>query len=271
MHIKREKGHGIRATLALEIPELSQNWHIKFRPPTESDALVDEAERINWAQGRLPVPERAYALRLPGISMLITKSLEGTPSYKLVDVLEPEAIVSGVSAAIGLIRAADIMGIPFDPPYWATQQGAEDGIRQLAISPVKHRALHPDFAGRTHQELKDIINGGPGEDVQTLSHGDLCMPNVLLGANGEVKGIVDLGSIHVGNSRLDLAIMSWTVQAIMGSRWSGRLLQAYGAVETDQSILYNRLAYDLALKRPEPWAWTQTQQLAEQRERLSGN
>lgn len=201
--------------------------------------------------------------------MLVTKTLEGTPSYKYIDVLEPRVIIAGISTAIHTMSQADTSDFLFAPPRWATEQATQANVRQLATSKTKHKELHPDFAGRTLPELKDIIDAGPGYNEKVLSHGDLCMPNVLLDDKGRMTGIVDLGGLHVGNSQLDLAIMSWTVKANMGEKWSNHLLDLHGATADDQGILYNRLAYDLGLERHDPWAWTQTSQLAEQRTRLS--
>lgn len=269
MKIERAKGHGLYATLSVEAPALLQNWHVKLRPSSDSTKLTDEAERTRWARGRLPVPERAYAGSLPGVVMLITKTLEGTPSHKYINTLEPRTIIAGISSAIRAMQRIDTADFPFDPPHWSTHQAAEASIDKLATNPTKHRELHPDFAGRTLSELKDIIDAGPGDTEKALSHGDLCMPNVLLDDKGSMTGIVDLGGLHVGNSHLDPAIMSLTVQANMGDKWAGELLDLHGATANDQGILYSRLTYDLGLERPDPWAWTQTPQLAAQRERLS--
>lgn len=268
MNIKRAKGHGRYATLAIGMSDHS-GWHAKLRPGEDGPRQADEAARTRWACDRLPSPRQAWAVRLPGISMMITKTLEGAPSHKYIDVLEPTAILSGVAAAIEVMRETDISGFPFAAPRWTTEQGIADNLKRLETSKTKHRELHPDFAGRTYRELKDIVDGGPGSDKKVLTHGDLCMPNVLLSGRAALAGIVDLGGLHIGDDKLDLAIMSWTVQANMGDKWANHLLETRGTTAEDEGILYNRLAYDLGLERPEPWAWTQTPQLAEQRERLA--
>jgi aminoglycoside phosphotransferase len=201
--------------------------------------------------------------------MLITKTLEGAPSHKYIGVLEPTAILSGVTSAIGVMRKIDTSDFSFAAPRWSTEQGIADNLKRLETSKTKHRELHLDFAGRTYQELQDIIDRGSGADKKVLAHGDLCMPNVLLSGRAALAGIVDLGGLHVGDDKLDLAIMSWTVQANMGDKWANHLLETHETTADDHGILYNRLAYDLGLERPDPWAWTQTPQLVEQREILA--
>ena len=201
--------------------------------------------------------------------MLVTKTIEGTPSYKYIDLLEPTAILNGLRSAIDAIRNARTANFPYLPPRWTTEQGMAENMQRLASSKTKHRELHPDFAKLSLNELKDIVSRGPDEKIKTLCHGDLCMPNILLNDSGAWTGVVDLGGLHIGDDKLDLAVMSWTVQANMGDKRCDQLLNTYGITAKDQGILYNRLAYDLGLERPNPWGWTQTPQLAEQRERLS--
>lgn len=269
MNIKRAKGHGRYATIAVDMPELSRGWHIKLRPGEYQARQTDEASRTRWAHEHLPAPNHARAIRLPGFSMLITRTLEGRPSHKYIEVLPPTAILSGLASAIKLMRSTEATDFPFTPPHWTTEQGIEENFKRLSTSKTKHRELHPDFAGRTRQELHDIVSSGPASSEKTLTHGDLCMPNVLLDGRAALTGIVDLGGLHVGDPDFDLAIMSWTVQANMGDKWANHLLDMHGTTANDQGILYNRLAYDLGLERPDPWAWTQTAQLSEQRERLA--
>ena len=267
MDIKRAKGHGKYATYEVNAPELRFNQHVKLRPASHANRLIDESRRTNWANEHgLPAPT-ARAIRLPGIALLISKTIEGRPSHEYIDIVHPEIIIRGLSRALETISRVDIMGFPFVAPHWATQQGTETNVKKLTSK--KHRELHPDFARLTTNELRNIIDTGPNTQLTTLNHGDSCMPNVLLNVNGDISGIVDLGGLHIGNDKLDLSIMSWTIQANMGTKWADQFLDLHGATTQDQGILYNRLSYDLGLERENPWAWTQTDKLAAQRERLS--
>lgn len=269
MIIERDKGHGRYATVSVDIPRLSRGWHIKLRPGSESSSLEDEARRTKWARKHLPSPKKAYTFRMPGVAMLITKTLEGSPSYKYIDILDPPTIIAGLSVALRTMRNVNTDNFPFSPPIWTTEQAVKSNVKKLAESKTKHKELHPDFASRTLIELSDIVNASTNDKEKVLSHGDLCMPNVLLDDGGKMTGIVDLGGLHIGNKHLDLAVMSWTVEASMGEKWSDYLLDQHGTTAEDQNIIYNRLAYDLGLNRPNPWQWIQSPELAEQRARLS--
>lgn len=222
MAIQRVKGHGKYATYELSAPSLRPGKHIKLRPASYAEGLTDESQRTNWANHHdLPAPI-SRAMRLPGIALLLSNTLEGKPSHKYIDTMQPDAIIAGLSAALKIIRDVDASDFPFNVPLWATQQGAESNARTLTSS--KHRVLHPDFSQLSTRELRDIVDAGPGVHEMTLNHGDFCMPNVLLDPNCNTSGIVDLGGLHIGSSKLDLAIMSWTIQANMGDRWANSFL-----------------------------------------------
>ncbi len=269
MRVNRVKGRGRNSTYSVEFAGDGQRWHAKARPFSSRQQQIDELVRMKWAQSRLPVPESAYIRTLPGVSLLISKSLEGTPSYQQIDVLKPQDIIKGISSAIRAIQGVDIGQFPFPSPSWMNDQEVALNINNLARSKTKHEELHPDFAQRTLAELKEIIDAKPDVGDRVLAHGDLCMPNVLLNSKGRLSGIVDLGALHVGDSKLDLAIASWIVEANMGKKWATQLLDLYKVQESDSGILYNRLAYDLGLQQRSPWEWTKTSKLAQQRERLS--
>jgi len=271
MKIKRAKGHGLHATFSVDLSEKDSSWHVKLRPAKDHARMIDEAMRTRWAHTRFPIPtpDRARVMRLPGVSALITETIEGTPSHQCIETLEPHVILRGLSSAITSIRNIGTLGCIFKPPHWTTEQGIEENLKNLQNSKTKRKDLHPDFADLTFRELKDIADIGD-DGQKAVSHGDLCMPNVLIDDKGNPAGIVDLGELHIGSPNLDLAIMSWVVQANMGNRWAHHLLAAHGADSQEPVILHNRLAYDLGLERPGPWEWVQAPQLHEQRERLAG-
>ena len=267
--ISRAKGHGKYATYELGPHASGKSWYVKLRPASHLGQLNEEANRSNRARNSLPTPEKSLVARVPGLSLLISKSLDGEPSHKHIDKLEPSDIIAGLSCALKLLRGAETKNFPFSKPIWLTEAGIERNVRHLSSNPSKHRQLHPDFASLSLSEIKSITNQAPSSKSDNLVHGDFCMPNILLKSCGGVSGIVDLGGLHIGDPNTDLAILSWTVRANMGEKWSSELLKLHNSSEDDSSIKHFRLAYDLGLRRENPWEWTKTNKLTDQIERLS--
>jgi aminoglycoside phosphotransferase len=263
--IKRAKGVGLRST-TLEIGlRTGSGWHAKIRSSSNAEVLNMEAEKVNWASDVLPVASKAFIKTLPGISVLLTKTLDGNPSFGLVGILPSEKLIAGITDATNRLRSVSTVNILFIEPEWTRPDSIETNLGKLALSKQKHRQLHPDFSRLTLNELRDMVDKGPGEQAKVLTHGDWCMPNVLMNSKGQVTGIVDLGELHVGDEKLDPAIMSWTIRANMGNQWEDSYLNSLNLNSQDDGINYQRLIYDLGLKHSDPWSWLDDSELAERR------
>lgn len=262
--IEYVKGNGIRSIYKI-VPPIGNSWHIKISPAEDAVNVKTEATKISWAKDKLPVPSRALAVAFPGVSLLLTRTLNGRPSFEQVDIFKPDKLVDYLLEAGRKFRAVSPDYCSFEAPEWTFETGIVKNLGKLATNKQKHRELHPDFSELTLNELKDIVDAGPQGRGDILCHGDWCMPNVLLGSDGQLTGIVDLGGMHIGNENLDPAIMSWTIRANMGENWEDQYLSSYNLKKDDQSISYQRLIYDLGLEHKDPWGWVDAPELVEQR------
>lgn len=263
--VKRAKGVGLRSTTFEIGLRTGRGWHAKIRPSSDTEILKLEAEKINWASDVLPVANKAFVKALPVMSALLTKTIDGSPSFDLVGTLPSGKLIAGITEATNQLRLVSKANVPFNAPEWTRPDGIERNLGKLAVSKQKHRQLHPDFSRLTLTELRDIVDQGPGDQAKVLSHGDWCMPNVLMNQEGKVTGIVDLGELHVGDEKLDPAIMSWTIRANMGAQWEGNYLNSLNLDSQDAGVNYQRLVYDLGLEHSDPWSWLDDPELAERR------
>ena len=87
---------------------------------------------------------------------------------------------------------------------------------------------------------------------------------------GSFVGLIDLGALHVGDPTLDTALLSWCINDNLGPKWADYFLSLYNIDSKDPRILYYRLAYDLSLNFPDPWAWTMSPKLVQRRANLEG-
>ena len=61
-----------------------------------------------------------------------------------------------------------------------------------------------------------------------LTHGDYCLPNVLVEL-GQLTGLVDVGRSGLGNPRDDLAAGLWSLHYNFGHGFGHQFLESYGA------------------------------------------
>ena len=81
----------------------------------------------------------------------------------------------------------------------------------------------------------------PQTEDLVLTHGDYCLPNILL-HNGQLSGFIDLGRAGVADRHQDLALAVRSLAYNFGEGWAPLLFAAYG-IEPDETKLafYTRL------------------------------
>lgn len=270
MIFSRVKGHGKRATYIFNSP-IGNSWHVKLRPIRERNLLIEEAKRLKWVRSRLPSAAGVAYTPAVIVGLLWTQTVTGSPGHDLIGTLHPKELVDALAKATRRIQATESSGLNFSPPQWATDKSYSlSRVDKLNDLRSKGKELHPDFQRYDNNKLEEVIHSGPGKFTQVvLTHGDLCMPNLLFSREGELTGVIDLGAMHVNDPRLDIALLSWCIKANMGAKWSDYFLSKFDLKERDAAVQYYRLAYDLSLDFPEPWLWVEKSKLIEQRERLS--
>ena len=68
---------------------------------------------------------------------------------------------------------------------------------------------------------------GTRKPGHVLSHGDYCLPNVLV-RDGELTGLVDVGGAGLASPEVDLAAGVWTLRYNYGEGFARVFLDAYG-------------------------------------------
>lgn len=85
----------------------------------------------------------------------------------------------------------------------------------------------------------------PQSEESVLTHGDFCLPNILIKDN-QVTGIVDWGYAGLGDRYRDFAAVVYSIGRNLGEQWVERFFAEYGISELDQEKLrYHRLLYAL--------------------------
>ncbi len=125
--------------------------------------------------------------------------------------------------------------------------------REIAGVPLYHRSVAWP-ASRVARVFGEILRGihatdatgcpfGVAKRGNVLTHGDYCLPNVLV-TDGKLSGLIDVGQAGLGDPRVDLAAGVWTLQYNFGPGHAREFLDAYGAPPmTDQEIERLRRKY----------------------------
>lgn len=244
-----------RWTVAWEWPEESTTWRLE--PSDESAAtfvkvaragrfptVLGECERMRWARAYLPVPEVIDCGSDGDVEWLVTAALDGTDATKHPWSEDPSRLVPVLARGLADFHAAaPAESCPFRFRAAAALEHARRRVHDDIATPAD---LHPEHQHLTlDAAIAELERLAPESEDLVVSHGDYCLPNVLLDANGQVTGFVDLAELGVADRWSDLAVGAWSITWNLGPGWEHLFYEAYGVQPDESRIAFYRLLYDL--------------------------
>ena len=208
-----------------------------FDPGRASRPLFDEAERFGWMHAvGLPVPSVLQYHEWKGREYLLLTPLPGTDAAAPRPEDRRGAVVAALAAGLRLLHATNISACPFD----ASRRGrVAEAKARLAAGLVRESEFDPVRRGRTASDLHaELLATQPAIEERVFTHGDYCLPNVLLeedGAGGyRVSGFVDCGNAGVADPYQDLALCARSIASNVGPEWVPALFARYGVERVDE-------------------------------------
>jgi kanamycin kinase len=248
-------------TVAWEWPDLATTWRLEetLLGPTVPARVIfvkvvrsghfptalEEAARLKWARGHLPVPEVLAAGSDGSIDWIVTTALDGLDATRHPLRAEPERLVPILARGLAEFHAiAPVETCPFDFRARTAIAHANSRVRNGIAKPGD---LHPEHAHFTLETaLRELERLAPPSEDLVVCHGDYCFPNVLLGEGGTITGYVDLGELAVADRWWDVAIGAWSTTWNIGPGWEELFYESYGIAPDDHRIRFYRLLYDLS-------------------------
>ena len=207
-----------------------------LKTAARSDELADEMARLNWLAGRVPVPKVIAFERSAGETYLLTSSLKGVAAYEAAS---PDDCALAVAAGLRRLHGLAIADCPFDARLSVT-------IERARANALAGRVDESDFdAGRAGRSALDLLEEveatRPDNEDLVVAHGDYCLPNVILSADGAVAGFVDVGRAGVADRYQDLALAARSIAYNFGDAYVGAFFAAYGIDPDPKRIAFYQL------------------------------
>ncbi len=213
---------------------------LKSTDTAHAGELRDEAERLAWLQGKLPVPKLVHYLGDTTGAYLVTEAVRGQDLTEFNHGSDAAKRQMTVELAWGLrrVHALDSADCPFD----------HTPARQLARLEARLRGYWGK-AVRTklealHLLLDKLKAEQPEAEDLVFTHGDPCLPNILVEGD-RLSGFIDLGSAGLGDCYRDLALARWSLGYNFGRGYDALFFNAYGLPEPDEA----RLAFHQAVEQ----------------------
>ncbi len=200
--------------------------------PQESD-LRTEKIAMSWLQGKLDVPGVVCFHEECETQYLVMTQIvcvSGIHQHAMNDI---PSLMHEFAFGLREIHSISIDSCPLDRRMGAYFPRTEGLIEMGALD-------NQIPAGKTRSFLKDELSSIkanlPAEEDLVFTHGDYCLPNILI-RDGRFSGIIDWGYAGVGDRYLDFVSADYTIRENMGSEWVPIFFEAYGIRELDRDKL----------------------------------
>ena len=209
-------------------------------PAPMGKPLFDEAERLSWMHAvGLPVPAVLQYHEWKGREYLLLTAVPGADASIPRPPEQHAAIVSALAAGLRALHATNISACPFDQSRRVRVAAAEARVR---AGLVREDDFDDGRRGRSASELyAELLASPPASEERVFTHGDYCLPNVILvedGAGGfKVSGFVDCVNAGIADRYQDLALCARSVAQNFGAEWVPTLFARYGLDRADESKL----------------------------------
>ena len=204
--------------------------------------LFDEAERLSWMHAvGLPVPAVLQYHEWKGGEYLLLTAVSGSDASVSRPPEQHGAIVAALAAGLRSLHATNISACPFDQSRRVRVAAAESHVR---AGLVREEDFDTTRQGRTAVDLySELVGRSPSSEDRTFTHGDYCLPNVILTEDTtggfRVSGFVDCANAGIADRYQDLALCARSVADNLGAEWVQPLFERYGLDRVDE----DKLAY----------------------------
>lgn len=165
-----------------------------------------EYKIMDWLQDKLPVPKILSYKQEDGKDYLLMSRVQGKMSCDDEYLSNLESITSILADGLKMLWQVDISNCPInysiDKKLEMAKYTVEHGL--VLMDEVEEETFGEDGFQRPSHLLQWLIDNKPQEEY-VLSHGDYCLPNILV-KDGRVSGFIDLGKTGISDKWQDIAL-----------------------------------------------------------------
>ena len=207
-----------------------ETLYLKINKVDSIFSLEKEKIIIEWLSQKLEVPEVIYFRKKEGLEFLVISEIQGKVSHLAETDDEKRINIKILAEGLRKIHSIPISECPID--------NSPDRLLQLAKERIdKGNIDSSQFDNRwsdktPEQLLEEVIKLKPNNYDLVFSHGDYCLPNILI-KEGNLSGFVDWSWGGINDRYFDLAAVIWSIGYNYGEEWIKYFLEDYGIDEID--------------------------------------
>lgn len=162
--------------------------------------------------------------------------IEGIMTCDAQLIEQQDKTVSLVADGLKMLWDTDITGCPRHITFADDLRAAKYNVEHKMVdeSAVDYKLLESFGIKDIHSLLKWLEDNIPGYDP-VLSHGDYCMPNILV-QDSKITGFIDLGETAVSDKYKDIAMCCISLKNNYGGVFGGKVYADFNPM-----ILFDKL------------------------------
>lgn len=212
---------------------LLENTVLKIEKHREQHAQT--IEMMQWLRGKLPIPEvMAYVVE-NGYSYLLMTRIAGEMCCSPYYMEHSDEMVALMAEGLHRLWCIDTTECPRMRTLGEDTEKALERIRGGRLN--REELLECGF--ETADEMAEWIEAHPVEYDPVLSHGDYCLPNLLL-KDGEISGYIDIGGIGVADRYSDIVDCWNSLKNNFGGVFGGKVYEDF-----DPDVLFEKLGIEI--------------------------
>lgn len=207
--------------------------YLKINPASAVDRLNDERTRLEWLQGRLPVPRVLYYGADASYEYLLLSAIPGIMACEQSLRDNIPKVVRLLAQGLRMIHSVPIHDCPFDRSLPVAMELARQRVEAGLVDESDFGA---EQAGKRASDLyAELLTQRPQTEELVFTHGDYCLPNILLDWQRNcISGFIDLARAGIADRYHDLVLAARSLAFNFDARWIPLLFQEYGLAEPDE-------------------------------------
>ena len=167
----------------------------------------DAVKMMRWLEGKLPVPKVISFVEDDHHRYLLMTRIKGKMSCDKYYMEHPNELIPLLAKAIKMLWSIDIKDCPvikdLDSELSKAEYRVENGI--VDISDAEPDTFGESGRFKDPKELLLWLQDNRPSYEPVLSHGDLCLPHILID-NGDINGFIDMNNCGIADKWEDIAM-----------------------------------------------------------------
>jgi aminoglycoside phosphotransferase len=218
--------------------ENENSFYLKIAARSFENSLLTEKSKLDWLKNRLSVPEIIMFVQDDNSDYLLLSEISGIDASSDFYKQSEAEVIEQMAKGLKMIHSVPIADCPFDARL---DYKIESAKQRMLNGLVDESEFDAERTGKCAEDLfRELIENKPCEENLVFTHGDYCLPNIIL-KNKRLNGFIDWGSAGVADKYQDIALLARSVASNFDAEWTQNLFKALDIEPDLQKIKFYTL------------------------------